>query len=94
MTAVVTGITEIIKEITRDLSGETKLIQQKHLSLIIEYDNPLRIMMLTQRNEEMMRNKILMFLKLFKQKYKNEIKNFIGVSRDFNTAQALVEEVF
>ena len=50
--------------------------------------------MLTQRNEEMIRNKILMFLKLFKQKYKHVIENFRGVTRDFVSAQTLVEEVF
>lgn len=94
LTAVVTGITEVIKEITRDLSGETKLIKQKHLSLVIEYDSPLRAMMLTKRNEEAIRSKILIFLNLFKQKYKSEIDGFMGISKAFKGAQILVEEVF
>ena len=94
LTAIVSGITEVIKEITENLSGETKLIKQKHLNLVIEYDNPLRAMMLTQRNEEIIRSKIMIFLNLFKQKYKKEIENFSGASKGFKEAQYLVEEVF
>ena len=94
LTAVVTGITEVIKEITRDLSGETKLIKQKHLNLVIEYDSPLRAMMLTKRNEEAVRSKIIFFLGLFKKKYKSEIEGFMGFSKVFSAAQSLVEEVF
>ena len=94
LTAVVTGITEVIKEITMNLSGETKLIKQKHLNLVIEYDSPLRAMMLTQRSEEAVRGKIILFMNLFKTKYKSEIESFIGLSKSFTEAQALVEEVF
>ena len=94
LTAIVTGITEVIKEITKDLSGETKLIKQKHLNLIIENETPLRAMMLTHRPEELMRSKMVIFLKLFKQNYKSEIDSFIGVSKSFKSAQRLVEEVF
>ena len=94
LTAIVSGITEVIKEITENLSGETKLIKQKHLNLVIEYDSPLRAMMLTQRNEEIIRSKIIVFLNLFKQKYKKEITNFAGASKSFKEAQYLVEEVF
>ena len=94
LTAIVTGITEVIKELTEDLSGETKLIKQKHMSLIIEYDHPLRALMLTQRNEDDVRSKMLIFLNLFIQKYKEEILNFVGSPRSFKEAQYLVEEVF
>ena len=94
LTAIVTGITEVIKELTEDLSGETKLIKQKHMSLIIEHDHPLRALMLTQRNEDDVRSKMLIFLNLFKQKYKDEILSFVGSPKSFREAQFLVEEVF
>ena len=94
LTAIVTGITEVIKELTSNLSGETNLIKQKHLNLVIENDNPLRAMMLSHRNEDDIRSKILIFLNLFKQRFRKEIDSFSGLSKTFKEAQSIVEEVF
>jgi len=91
LTAVVTGITEVIKELTEDLSGDTKLIKQKHINLVIEYDKPLRAIMLTQKNDETIRNKLLLFLNLFKKKYQ-EVN--VVEPKKYNEAHFLVKEVF
>lgn len=91
LTAVVTGITEVIKELTEDLSGETKLIKQKHINLVIEYDKPLRAIMLTQKNDDTIRNKLILFLKLFKKKYQEVT---VVEPKKYSEAHFLVKEVF
>ncbi len=50
--------------------------------------------MLTQKNEDVIRSKILVFLNLIKRKYEKEIESFNGPFKIFKEAQSLVKEVF
>lgn len=94
LTAIVTGISAALKEISKDTSGDTKLIKLNNLSLVVENSAPLRAMLLTGRQESEVRPKIILFLENFKNKFEEEIKNFLGNIRPFQEALNLIEEIF
>ena len=94
LTAIIAGVGSVLKEISKDTSGETRLIKQKHLNLVVEHSKPLRAMVLTRRSEDFIRPKLITFLNSFKNKYKLEIESFIGSAQAFSTAIKLVEEIF
>ena len=93
-TAIVTGITEVIKELTQDLSGEVNLNRGKYLNQFIVHDSSLRVLMLAQRNEDVIRSKILVFLNFFKRIYEKEIESFNWSFKTLKEAQPLGKEVF
>ncbi|MFV2014576.1 MAG: hypothetical protein ACC656_04065, partial [Candidatus Heimdallarchaeota archaeon] len=77
LTAVIIGVTSALKEISKT-NDETKLIKQKNLSLVVEYVPPLRAMLLTGREEHIVRKKLQLFMETFTNKFTDEIKNFVG----------------
>lgn len=97
LTAIVTGISSALREISRSASGETKLIKQKNISIVIEHSSgelPLRAMMLTGQEEELVRPKLRTFLQAFERRFATEIQEFHGNITKFQEAYRLVGEIF
>jgi len=94
ITAIIGGISSVLNEISQSPPGETKLIRQKHISIVIEEFSPIRAMMLTGQPEKIIRPKLLNFLTAFKSQYTEEISEFAGNVSLFRNASQIVDQIF
>ena len=94
ITAIISGISGILQEIAKTPTGETKLIQQKYISIIIEDKKPIRAIMVTNKKEKQIRPKLINFLSVFKSQYLEKILNFKGNIGEFKGASQLIDEIF
>jgi len=89
LTAVVTGLAQLISELVRRRQT-TNLIDLSGVKVYIEEEKKLRVILLASKYDEEIPIRLKNFLKKFVEKYHIQIKNWIGKVLDLEGADELV----